>query len=140
MQSGTGDGTESRRAANLALYHWNLIILVYPRVTLLSCAFEHFTRHLERSALCSRSMKLAADQQDETTRAATSHRMFVRTSISLDIACRAMSDCTSPCAFRACLLAADAADGFIHARACDVTHYTTRSRSEAFSSLPELSR
>jgi len=86
------------------------------------------------------SVDEASDQQDETTRAATSHRMFVRTSISLDIACRAMSDCTSPCAFRACLLAADAADGFIHARACDVTHYTTRSRSEAFSSLPELSR
>jgi len=68
VQSGTGDGTESRRAANLALYHWNLIILVYPRVTLLSCAFEHFTRHLERSALCSRSMKLAISRMKRRVR------------------------------------------------------------------------
>jgi len=50
---------------------------------------------------------------------------------------RAASDYASPCAFRACLLAVEC---FIHARACDVTHYTTCSRSEAFSSLPESSR
>lgn len=40
------------------------------------------------TAKCSRPARPAADQQDETTRAATSHRMLARTSISLDIARR----------------------------------------------------
>lgn len=40
------------------------------------------------TAKCSRPAGPAADQQDETTRAATSHRMLARTSISLDIARR----------------------------------------------------
>lgn len=95
------------------------------------------------TAKCSRPVGPTVDQQDETTRAATtSHRMLARTSISLDIARRirlylAAPRRAAPCAFRACLPAANC---FIHACACDVTHYTTRSRSEAFSSLPESSR
>lgn len=65
------------------------------------------------TAKCSRPVRPAADQQDETTRAATLHRMFAGTSISLDIARRVrlyLAVCVSRVPIRA-------ADCFIHARA-----------------------
>lgn len=60
-------------------------------VTLLSCAFERFTRHLRRSAvdrrLAGRPAGWPAARCDETMRTATPRRMLAgRTSISLDIA------------------------------------------------------
>lgn len=102
-------------------------------MTLLSCAFEHFTRHLQRNAVDRPGLRPTSRMKRRVRRRRTVCSPARRFPLTL----RAASDYTSPCAFRACLLAADC---FIHVRACDVTHYTTGSRSEAFSSLPESSR
>lgn len=72
------------------------------------------------TAKCSRPVRPAADQQDETTRAATLHRMFVRTSISLDIARRVRLYVSR----RARFARAYSLPTISFTRTCDVTRYT----------------
>lgn len=101
-------------------------------MTLLSCAFEHFTRHLQRNAVGRSDQRPTSRMKRRVRRRRTVCSPARRFPLTLRVAI-----IRSPCAFRACLLADDCSFTRARARACDVTHYT---RSEAFSSLPESLR
>jgi len=128
-----GDGTESRGGRSRASYRQNLIILAYPRVTLLlSCAFEHFTRHLRRSAVGRSDQRSTNRMKRRVRRRCTVCSLARRFPLTLRVASDYMylAVCVSRVPTRCRLF---------HSRAHAMLR-AIRSRSEAFSSLPESSR
>lgn len=106
-------------------------------MTLLSCAFEHFTRHLQRNE-ASRS-KPTADQQPTSEMKRRVRRTVCSPARRFPLTLRVARPPTISRRTRFARAYSLTTASFTHARARAMLR-ATRSRSEAFSSLPESLR